>query len=101
MIFEQLPYGKNNAIRPIDLANMFGLSERQLRKKILNERMAGYLIMSNCSTGGYYKPDNEGEILDYISMMEHQAKTRLAASKAARDYLKQMKGQLELNLQED
>lgn len=100
MVFERLPYGKENAVKPINLANMFGLSERQLRKKILNERMAGYLIMSNCSTGGYYRPNDEKEIMEYIAMMEHQAKTRLAASKAARDYLKQMQGQLELNLEE-
>ena len=106
MIFEVLQLGKKNAIKPDVLCARFGISARTLRKIILRERMEGHLIMSDSRAGGYFLADNEAEILEYIATQEAQAKTRLASSKAARDYLKQLKeqksGQLTLNLlQED
>lgn len=105
VIYELLPTGKKNAIKPDVLCTRFGISARTLRKIILRERMEGHLIMSDSRAGGYFLADNEAEILEYIATQEAQAKTRLASSKAARDYLKRLKeqqsGQLTLNLQED
>ena len=105
MIYELLPTGKKNAIKPDVLCARFGISARTLRKIILRERMEGHLIMSDSKVGGFFLADNEAEIFEYIATQEAQAKTRLASSKAARDYLKRLKeqksGQLTLNLQED
>lgn len=60
MIYEILQSGEDNSISMRELSRRLGVSERQIRKQVYNERRAGCPILSGQS--GYYLPDENGEI---------------------------------------
>lgn len=97
-IYDILPTGKENAISATDLVGLAGCKDtRELRLIIASERDAGKWICSSTS-GGYYKPKDRAEIAEYNRMMTSRSVGNFRASKWARDALKAMEGQQNLEV---
>ena len=98
MIYDILPTGKENAISATDLVRLTGCKDtRELRLIIASERDAGYWICSSTS-GGYYRPKDRLEIAEYERMMRSRSIGNFRASRWARNALKAMEGQQEIEL---
>lgn len=90
MIFDLLPIGAENAIPRRELMQRTGLTDRQLRKLIEQERIDGALILSTTESGGGYfrhTPGDAEELRRYITSMESRAKATFYVLKAARSAL--------------
>lgn len=90
-----LPRGANNAVPMTDLARVSGLSERGVRKSIEHMRRNGSVICSN--DNGYYLPDNQLELRDYVNRMTKRAQTTFLCLQGARALLRKYDGQIELD----
>ena len=105
MVYELLPTGKNNAVKKETLCAKLGINARTLRKYIMLERQNGAVILTNPSSGGYYRPTTESELDEYIQMQKSQIFSRFRSIRSAQEFKKklaeQQSGQLTLNLQED
>lgn len=102
MVSELLNRGKENAITTEELMKACCIEHRRdLTHQIAKEREAGALI---CSTtggqGGYYLPGSREEVMEFINSMSNRAKNTFKAIKAAREYLKQIDGQISMDTQE-
>lgn len=92
MITEKmLPRGANNAVPMVDLARVSGLSERGVRKSIENMRRNGSVVCSNDK--GYYLPENQLELRDYVRRMSKRAETTFLCLRGARALLRKFDGQ--------
>lgn len=74
-LFNNIPYGRENAINKKDLEERTGMSGRELRavKQILNEK--GIPILSSSGKSGYWISTDDYEIREYIRETEHRGKT--------------------------
>lgn len=101
MINELLNRGKENAITTTELMRACNLEHRRdLTLQIARERATGALICSTTSgQGGYYLPESREEVVEFINSMSSRAKNTFKAVKAAREYLKQIDGQMSLEEQ--
>lgn len=99
MVNELLKRGKENAITTEELIRACNFScRRELTKQIMRERAAGALICSTTAgQGGYYLPQSREEVTEFINSMSNRAKNTFKAVKAAREYLKQIDGQMSLD----
>lgn len=89
-----LPKGKKNAISAKELAEKLGFpSVRVLQKNIEKARAEGVLILSS-TTGGYYLPENDAEIEEFVATLRSRAIGIFKAIKAARQYMNETKGQM-------
>ena len=89
-----LPRGKKNAISAKELAEKLGFpSVRVLQKNIEKARADGVLILSS-TQGGYYLPENDAEIQEFIDTLRSRAIGIFKAIKAARRYMGETKGQM-------
>lgn len=87
-VFDLLPVGAECAISRRALATLTGLSDRQLRYKISQERKAGALILSTTEGGGgYYRAASADELRRYVRSMRNRSKETLAAVRAAEKFL--------------
>lgn len=94
-IADALPKGKGNAVSAESLVALYGLkSSRELRQEIHRERMQGELIASD--ENGYYIPQTRAEITAYLNRHERMAISIFASLKAARDALRDVDGQMDL-----
>lgn len=102
MVYEVLPEGKENAVKAEVLCAQLGIGARVLRKKIMQERQNGAVILTNPSSGGYYRPTTESELDEYIQMQKSQIFSRFrsirSAQKMKRELAEKRSGQLALNL---
>jgi len=98
MVSELLNRGKENAVTTEELLRACHFeNRRELTLQIANERAAGALICSRTSgKGGYYLPADRAEVQDFINSMSSRARNTFKAVKAAREYLKQIDGQMSL-----
>jgi hypothetical protein len=85
-----LPTGKANAVDSKYLADLAGCkSVRELQSLIAEERAAGAVILSTCyDGGGYYLPQDDQEVREFIRTLEARGKNTLLALKSARAYLR-------------
>lgn len=92
-IADLLPTGKTNAIPSQTLAYLTGCkSVRELQELIAAERAAGAVILSTCyDGGGYYLPETQAEVQEFIRTLESRGKNTLAALRSAREYLQREK----------
>lgn len=87
-VFDLLPAGAAHAISRRALAALTGLSDRQLRCRIAQERKAGALILSTTEGGGgYYRSASADELRRYVRSMRSRSKETLAAVRAAEKFL--------------
>ena len=89
MVEDFLREGKENAIPSKQLADLAGCkSVRELQEMIAAERAAGAVILSTAQNGGgYFLPENAGEVKEFVRTLENRGKNTLLALKSARDYL--------------
>lgn len=94
MIENFLIKGKQNAIKSQKLADLVGCkSIRELQEVIAAERAAGAVILSTAERGGgYFLPENIGEVRAFIRTLEGRGENTLAALNSAKAYLRQMEG---------
>lgn len=87
-VFDLLPVGAEYAISRRALVALTGLSDRQLRYKISQERKAGALMLSTTEGGGgYYRAASADELRRYVLSMRSRSKETLAAVRAAEKFL--------------
>lgn len=100
MIAELLRKGKENALPTAVLLDMTGVKNvRRLRELVAEERKNGEVILATREgTGGYYLPENQGEVEAFIKTLDKESKSIMTVLKSARRYLKECENQLELDL---
>lgn len=92
-IFDMLPVGAECAISRRTLVALTGLSDRQLRYKISQERKAGALILSTTEGGGgYYRAASADELRRYVRSMRSRSRETLAVIRAAEQAVEQIGG---------
>lgn len=91
IVMEALQTGKENAISAKELCDRLGFSSpRELQYQICSERQAGAVILSTCQDGGgYFLPENDQEVKQFIRTLENRAKNTFAALRSARGLLRQ------------
>ena len=77
-----IPKGKNNAVQGKDVDNALRIDARQRYALIEDARKAGCIICS-CNNG-YFRPENNDEMLKYYLTSRKRAITILATLKTAR-----------------
>lgn len=89
VVMNFLQTGKENAISALDLCTYLGFnSTRDLQHEIARERNEGVVILSTCQDGGgYFLPENDQEVRQFIRTLENRAKNTYAALKSARCFL--------------
>lgn len=85
-IIEMIPAGKDNAISMRDIGILCGLSDREVRKAILDARYNGKIICSY--ERGYYLPEHDTDILAWYKMAKARGLATLKSLKYARQHLK-------------
>lgn len=97
VVMDVLQTGKENAISARDLCTYLDLnSVRELQHVICRERQAGAVILSTCQDGGgYFLPENDQEVRQFIRTLESRAKNTFAALRSARGFLRQQEGSRE------
>ena len=84
-----LPIGKENAIATEELAKRLGFeSARALQVDIAKSRNAGQVILSS-TTGGYYLPQNDAEIEEFVEVLRARAINTFRAIQSAKQFLEQ------------
>ena len=93
MVEEVLKTGQRNALSPEYLAKRLNLGTvRALQKQVEKERREGAVILStSIPPVGYYLPENEREVRQFIRTLENRADNTLGALKSARAYLEKSK----------
>ena len=67
-----LHIGQGNALPLRDLCRLTGMDGRQVRLMIQQERLKGVPILSD-NQNGYYLPENEWEVREFVRSMRHRA----------------------------
>lgn len=67
-----LHIGRGNALPLRDLCQLTGMDGRTVRLCIQRERLRGVPILSDNQTG-YYLPENEREVREFVRSMRHRA----------------------------
>lgn len=99
-IYQRIPLGKNRAISQEMLANVSGLSRREVTRQVQNMRLKGCLIGSSRSIpNGYYRIETTEEYYQVIGMLMSGYKTlgaTINAMSATYNSRTDITGQLEL-----
>lgn len=64
--------GRESALPLRDLKQLTGMDGRQVRLMIQQERLKGVPILSD-NQSGYYLPENEREVREFVRSMRHRA----------------------------
>lgn len=67
-----LHIGRENALPLVALCQLTGMDGRQVRLTIQRERLKGVPILSD-NQSGYYLPENEREVREFVRSMRHRA----------------------------
>ena len=66
--------GAENAVPRRHLRQLTGLSDRDLRRQIQEERLGGSPILSSTTTGGYYLPADNAELEHFVQSMKSRSR---------------------------
>lgn len=93
MVKEILKTGQRNALSPEYLTERLNLGTvRALQKQVEKERREGAVILStSVPPGGYYLPENEREVRQFVKTLENRVGNTLGVLKSARAYLENIK----------
>lgn len=93
-VFDSLHYGKENAIPSKALAKALGFqSVRDLQKQIERERAAGFVILSDSHSGGYYLSEDPVELRRFTQTLNARARNTIKAAESAQRALDAAMGQ--------
>jgi len=95
-IYELLPIGAEFAISRAALMEITGLTDRELRHQIQQERKAGNIILADCSSRGYYRPESTDETVRFIRSMRNRARETAIVADAVEQALLNEIGQEKL-----
>ena len=88
-LIDAIPQGRENAVTRAELLALTGLSDRGLRRELHDLRLSGELICSSTTPpGGFWRPDDEGELRAFLTSMTNRGKNTLAAASATRRALR-------------
>ena len=89
LLEELIPGEKENAVGKYELAELFNVSEREVRRAIelLREQSHDFVIISSSHYKGYYKSTDPAEIQEYIGEQTRRAKKILWNLKTAKQFL--------------
>lgn len=87
-MYEQIPIGRQNAISRRDLAEIWGMCDREardtisvLRREYNSDRSCEYAILSGSGSRGYWRSNDNAEVLRFNREAEHRmfmiSRTRL------------------------
>ena len=82
---EFIPMGRANAISLHDLCIKVGLESSEMKERIKDARIAGYVIAS-CNQG-YFIPASDGELIAYYTAHKKRALTALVSTEPIRKML--------------
>ena len=93
-IYDLLPVGAENAVSRRQLSAITGIPDRQLRRRIAEDRKAGLLILSSTAEvgGGYFRPADTQELRRWVAMMTAHTNATLAVIRAAQEALAAAEG---------
>lgn len=82
-----MPVGAENAVSRRQLSAITGIPDRQLRRRIAEDRKAGLLILSSTAEvgGGYFRPADTQELRRWVAMMTAHTNATLAVIRAAQE----------------
>jgi len=81
-IKDYLLHGAENAVPRRHLRQLTGISDRDLRRRIQLERLAGVPILSSTTAGGYYLPSSVADLEHFVRSMQSRAKEIEAVASA-------------------
>ncbi len=89
LLEEAIPSEKEDAISKFDLADMFSVSEREIRHgiELLREQHNDFVVISSSQFKGYYKTTDPCEVIKYIDEQTRRAKKILWNLKTAKQFL--------------
>ena len=93
-LIDLLPHGKSRAVSMKHLADVFGCTEREVRAMIHRARCDGSIICGD--SNGYYLPETREELMRWYRLARKRSLSGLKALKAARQQLREMEGQQEM-----
>ena len=75
---ELIPYGQKNRISKEELAHKLNLPIKEVNT-VISQLRKEHIILSDTKIGGYWRPDTEKELLDFIREhnTRHHAETGL------------------------
>lgn len=93
-VHDAFPYGREHAIPSKTLASILGFrSVRDLQKAVEAERAAGYVILSDTHSGGYYLSNDPAELRRFTRTLYARATNTLKAAESAQRALDAATGQ--------
>ena len=95
-IYDLLLTGSENAIPRAELLRITGLDDRAFRRRVQLERLAGFPILTDCATGGYFRPASPSESLRFARSMRRRAFETLAVAEAVELSAMREAGQIRL-----
>ena len=95
-LFDLIPEGEANAIPKTELAQALGLPERALRQLVHKERRMGRQILTNCQTGGYYRPVDPSDSMRFVHSMRRRAAETAAVADAIESAVMEEVGQTKM-----
>ena len=94
MIAEMLSRGRGRAVPLTALCEATGKGEREVRKQISRERLAGALILSAMENGGgYFLPADGAEVRSFARSMAHRAAETMQIARIAESAVADLDGQ--------
>lgn len=90
---ELIPKGQKNAISVKELSELTGLDTRSVRAVVSRIRRQNVIVCSNSDSSkgktGFFLPENDAEIEDYVRNERRKLRTYHAAVRPAEKYLKE------------
>lgn len=88
-IVKHIPFGKQNAITRMELANITNLTDREVRR-LISEARTETVILSVYGGKGYFRPTQEEktEVEKWLRREHNRAVSTFKAMKAARIFVK-------------
>ena len=81
-IYDLLLVGSENAVPRAELLRITGLDDRTFRRRVQLERLAGLPILTDCATGGYFRPASPSDSLRFVRSMRRRAFETLAVAES-------------------
>ncbi|MBR6393907.1 MAG: hypothetical protein IKS13_03730 [Ruminococcus sp.] len=91
-ILKLIPYGRDNSISTVELANLLGEETRTVRDRISRLRRQGVIICSNSDKSigqtGYFQPISREELETFVKVESARIRTHREAIAPAQRKLK-------------
>lgn len=73
MNIELIPYGKENKISRKSLMELANIQDERVFNEEVAKLRKKYIIMSDTTTGGYWRSDSKEELQEFIKKYQHRS----------------------------